>query len=174
MKSLMFCWSWCQPVISWLSVWPQCSARPTVLQWVRSSPSVTRWRFLTFRPAGNTRLWTTKTASTSTCTQTTPPSAVLCWTSCSSTSGKPWRWCMRTQQVGRLIRNDTFISQEIHILRYNSSINFGLYISPKMEENKCVKQKITKNKNSLLDSWRTFKTNGTFPLQVLYCGSSDY
>ncbi len=113
-KWLMFFSQW-QPVISWLSVWPPCSARPTVLQWVRSSPSATLWRFLTSRPAGNTRLWTTRTVSTSTCTQITPPSAAPCSTSCSSTNGKQWRWCTRTQQVGRLV----YCSEISHSLHRN-------------------------------------------------------
>ncbi len=58
-KWLMFFSQW-QPVISWLSVWPPCSARHTVLQWARFSPSAMLWRFLTSRPAGNTRLWDNK------------------------------------------------------------------------------------------------------------------
>uniref|UniRef100_A0A674NGB2 Glutamate receptor n=1 Tax=Takifugu rubripes TaxID=31033 RepID=A0A674NGB2_TAKRU len=52
---------------SWPSGSSPCSGPLTVPPSAPSSPSATPWRSLTSRPAGNTRRWTTKTPSSSTC-----------------------------------------------------------------------------------------------------------
>lgn len=77
-----------QHVISCHWVWLQSLAPPTALQSVQCSLSVMPWRFLTYRHGGSIRLWTTGTVFTSTCTQTTPPSAGPCSTLCTSTNGR--------------------------------------------------------------------------------------
>ena len=59
-------------------------------------------RYLISRPGGNTPLWTTRTASTSTCTQSMPPSAEPYWTSYSTTSGRQSPWFTRMQLVSDL------------------------------------------------------------------------
>lgn len=89
-----------QPVISWPWAWRPSSGPLTAPRSVPSSPSAMRWRCPTSRRAGSTRPWITRTASTSTSTPTTPPSAGRCWTSCSSTSGSRSPWSTRMQLVG--------------------------------------------------------------------------
>lgn len=65
-----------------------CSVPLTVPRSAPSSPSATPWRSLTSRPAGNTRRWTTKTPSSSTCTPNTPPLPGPSWTSWLSSNGR--------------------------------------------------------------------------------------
>lgn len=64
-----------QRVTSWLLVWLLSLALPIVLLSVLCSLFATLLKFRTYRPAGNTPRWTTKTYFTSTSTQITRLSA---------------------------------------------------------------------------------------------------
>lgn len=88
-----------QPVTSWLLVWLLSLALPTVPLSVLCSRFAMLSKFRTYRPAGNTLQWTTKTCFTSTCTQIMQLSAGRSWISSSTTTGKQWRWCTKTAQV---------------------------------------------------------------------------
>lgn len=88
-----------QRVTSWLSVWLLCSALLIVPLSVLCSLFAMLSKFHTYRPAGNTPQWTTKTCFTSTSTQIMQLSAGRSWIWCSTTTGKQWPWCMKTAQV---------------------------------------------------------------------------
>lgn len=94
-----------QCVTSWLSGWLPCSVLLTAPRSVLSSPSAMPWRSLTYRPAGNTRRWTTRTPSSSTCFPSTPPSPGPSWTWWLSSNGGSWLWSTRTARVGNCLES---------------------------------------------------------------------
>lgn len=65
-----------------------CSGPLTVPRSAPCSLSATLWRCLTSRLAGNTRRWTTKTPSSSTCILNTPPLPGPSWTLWLSSNGR--------------------------------------------------------------------------------------
>lgn len=77
-----------QRVTSWLLVWLLSLALPIVLLSVPCSLFAMLLKFRTYRPAGNTPRWTTKTYFTSTSTQITRLSAGQSWIWSSTTTGK--------------------------------------------------------------------------------------
>uniref|UniRef100_A0A452SHG1 Uncharacterized protein n=1 Tax=Ursus americanus TaxID=9643 RepID=A0A452SHG1_URSAM len=77
-----------EPVTSWLLVWLLSLALPTVPLSVPCSRFAMLSKFHTYRPAGNTLRWTTKTCFTSTCTQIMQLSAGQSWIWSSTTTGK--------------------------------------------------------------------------------------